>query len=765
MASDLICFGSENAEAFKRRGHELWCPGNGLAYWTVAKTYGDPYARLVASAFGRACGQEYGASERHRLLRSETSSPLPEAPQSPTLIDLPSSTPSSTASAPTEIHLVINFRKGEPKTVSRSTINVPAALEVDYLVGIDSLEVITVRINAKLSGQDKVIWTDPGRPYIRPSHSSKHSSFVEASRNNFEALLLKAWRKEMKRLMDASMVKVHLFVYLTDTTAATSAERLHQATFKRKALGKEAIDADDADDADVSYGAKRPRPQDGYRSSTSPQEEASQQAQDAGSTAEDHHHSQQQQQAREGRRPKFRSVRVKFDGVLHLDASDLLRAVNLPPNFNLARLFDFDDSVNSLLYNQPLRTAPDPVQGRPCSRAIAPPSRQQHIPPSMAKRTHPEIQPRPLYPVLRAAPSTIPNLAVSTQTAAAYAMTAAASTSIAGPTPTSPSSFTPSASTPPPTTPKWKNKFWIQPGMNHFVNWLTHTGNYARLNKEGTVQGGMVVEIFDQIAKFINAATADSENKTSWTPSTVKQKCQYIKLRYREAKALELATTEGEDGSLRVRARILELCPYFDRLDAVMGASQSRNQPPIDEGARIIVESSEESDSESDMESTSLSEIDDTEAEHHTETSNGRATKRTKHAKHIGYAELRATLHRLNNNAPTRGVRTPEQDEIWADIRRRELRLEQRESEWLHKQEMISEVIQKEFDASLLRRQEIFDREKAEFYEAKLEFKKEVADFKAELADFKAERDELFRELTHLKALESIHTAIHTARR
>lgn len=300
-------------------------------------------------------------AEHHLSLRAETLSPLPEAPQSPPPQGSPSPAPSSNLIDPTKIHLVINFKKGNPGTVSRAIHNIPAPMEIDYDVAEDSLDVVIARIRTKLAGQDKLTWVDDGKPYVRPAHSTKHASFIEASPDNFKTILVKAWRKETARVakldvhLDDSTIKVHLFVYLTGKNASASAETLHRATSKRKAFAREDINAAVArGDIDKQgriakraleqHVAKRHRPPDGNVNITIPPGETYRQAQNVDRMVEDHHRNQLLVQ--EARQREYKEIHVKFhfDGILHMEAKDLLQAVNLPPNFDVNRLYDFVDN-------------------------------------------------------------------------------------------------------------------------------------------------------------------------------------------------------------------------------------------------------------------------------------------------------------------------------------------------------------------------------------------------------------------------------------
>ncbi|CAO3566887.1 unnamed protein product [Mortierella alpina] len=164
-----------------------------------------------------------------------------------------------------------------------------------------------------------------------------------------------------------------------------------------------------------------------------------------------------------------------------------------------------------------------------------------------------------------------------------------------------------------------------------------------------------------------------------------------------------------------------------NRFDAVMGKSLATNPLSLDGGRRITVESSEDSDSDMNTEDATPSEMNGSEREHNTETSSESATKRPKHAKHIDYGESRMATLNVNNpscvsaaalSRAVDNVSKTEQDERWADIRRREQVLEQRELGWLQnmlqKQDMVSKMNEREFDAAMQRRREEMDREKAE---------------------------------------------------
>ncbi|CAO3568508.1 unnamed protein product [Mortierella alpina] len=317
-----------------------------------------------------------------------------------------------------------------------------------------------------------------------------------------------------------------------------------------------------------------------------------------------------------------------------------------------------------------------------------------------------------------------------------------------------------------------RDPFWSQPGMRAFLDWVTDPECHTEFINVSHSER-RTAKLFDRVARLVNASMSGYANKMDWVGSTAKRNYEDVKQRYLKAKLLHrllhrlsIWCNANEDEKAKLRAMVLERCPFFHELDPVMRRHFSRTTSPVDEGKRVAGSSEEgssdsdddnnvwdNSDSDSGMKKTSLSVEKGTEEEH--------AAKRNKHDRPISHAESRATLDNMNNANSARaaahssgvgnGTTASYLDERWADIRRREEMLEQRESNWLQKQDMARKVHLQEFDAAMQRRREEMDREKAEFNEAKLEFKKEMA-------EFRTERDKMLRENAHLKALASVHS-------
>ncbi|KAG0348391.1 hypothetical protein BG005_011560 [Podila minutissima] len=90
-----------------------------------------------------------------------------------------------------------------------------------------------------------------------------------------------------------------------------------------------------------------------------------------------------------------------------------------------------------------------------------------------------------------------------------------------------------------------------------------------------------VKDVQMEIAKVVNNAHA-SEG-LDWTWKEVKNSIGYIKKQYKKAKAMS-STGEGTLGPLEqdtLRARMLKVCPEFDRLDPVHSTSLPSNPLPF----------------------------------------------------------------------------------------------------------------------------------------------------------------------------------------
>ncbi|KAG0348715.1 hypothetical protein BG004_004429 [Podila humilis] len=86
----------------------------------------------------------------------------------------------------------------------------------------------------------------------------------------------------------------------------------------------------------------------------------------------------------------------------------------------------------------------------------------------------------------------------------------------------------------------------------------------------------MVKDIQFVVAKHINNAHVSEGH--NWTWNDVKNTIAYVKKQYRKAKAMKEMAREGSFVSLperTLRARMLKVCPEFDRLDAVLSTNST----------------------------------------------------------------------------------------------------------------------------------------------------------------------------------------------
>ncbi|KAG0195596.1 hypothetical protein BGX28_001030 [Mortierella sp. GBA30] len=268
-----------------------------------------------------------------------------------------------------------------------------------------------------------------------------------------------------------------------------------------------------------------------------------------------------------------------------------------------------------------------------------------------------------------------------------------------------------------------KDKFWVQPGITYFVDWLTTRVNFDRISRKNPNSTEKIIDIYDEIAIHINAVT---NHRTQWKRDTVKQKHQYAKRKYAEALDVKLQAGEGAIDET-TRAKILEICPYFDRFHAVFGDSLASMHHHSEDGEPVALDSSDENDSGDDQGAMS-------------ETG----------------GNINAVNVKDANGGSDGYTITKEQEERWNDIRRRERLLEARESSWHHKaldlegqhQEMLNRRV-KQFDEMLYRRHQEFD---AMLDRRWREFHRERAEFMDERAAFKSVRDKLLIENATLRA-------------
>ncbi|KAG0346214.1 hypothetical protein BG004_002161 [Podila humilis] len=107
--------------------------------------------------------------------------------------------------------------------------------------------------------------------------------------------------------------------------------------------------------------------------------------------------------------------------------------------------------------------------------------------------------------------------------------------------------------------------------METFLDWYTRPENYRRLQNKNPAN--KVKDMQFAVARVINDANV--AEGLNWTWKDVKNTIAYVKKQYRKAKTMKDGT-RGSFVSLpedTVRARMLKVCPEFDRLDPILSTN------------------------------------------------------------------------------------------------------------------------------------------------------------------------------------------------
>ncbi|ORZ18246.1 hypothetical protein BCR41DRAFT_44085 [Lobosporangium transversale] len=135
--------------------------------------------------------------------------------------------------------------------------------------------------------------------------------------------------------------------------------------------------------------------------------------------------------------------------------------------------------------------------------------------------------------------------------------------------------------------------FWTADGMDAFVDWITDPHNYEKLQRVRTVSGQKKADVHTAIAEYVNGVSG-----TDWTQKIVRNKIEYAKKKYDQAKALADQTGGGDTENLAdLRRQMMEICPEYDRFHAVWGSSLARNPPPLMQSCRRVIDDSSERES------------------------------------------------------------------------------------------------------------------------------------------------------------------------
>ncbi|CAO3568074.1 unnamed protein product [Mortierella alpina] len=164
---------------------------------------------------------------------------LPEQPQQPELqrfseppdvqeheeLDEPASF--STCPLPPTFTIVLNYRKGTPRTSCRQLKNLPPTAPWTFDRHRDTYRVLLARVEGYVHGLQGFTFPVDGRPYLQPTNNTYQKNYVELTEENYSHEMEATWRKEARRLnsITGAGVTLHLYIYLqavAEAPAATS---------------------------------------------------------------------------------------------------------------------------------------------------------------------------------------------------------------------------------------------------------------------------------------------------------------------------------------------------------------------------------------------------------------------------------------------------------------------------------------------------------------------------------------------------------------
>ncbi|KAG0000621.1 hypothetical protein BGZ79_005720 [Entomortierella chlamydospora] len=302
-------------------------------------------------------------------------------------------------------------------------------------------------------------------------------------------------------------------------------------------------------------------------------------------------------------------------------------------------------------------------------------------------------------------------------------------------------------------TPLKASSFWVQKGMNTFIDWITNPQNHERLYKKNPESGQKPTDVRQEIANFVN-----SRHNTKWTEIQVKSKIAYTKVRYREAAHL------NPTGQGNVTAKQLEICPEFMRLREVYGGSLDANPPPPRQSVSFGDKSAAVNDTDeesSDLDATRDSPDSNPHANTQTDLSyenEGPANKRRKDSAFMSPTMHSTSVEMLQNLSEQQIMANYERK---TELRQRELVIEQRERELTEKLFRLSEETSRRAEEASRRAVEARERLRLDLAAEKAQFRQEIAaeraEFKKEMAD---ERAEIKKERSEIIALKAENAAL-----
>ncbi|KAF9946363.1 hypothetical protein BGZ72_000386 [Mortierella alpina] len=108
-------------------------------------------------------------------------------------------------------------------------------------------------------------------------------------------------------------------------------------------------------------------------------------------------------------------------------------------------------------------------------------------------------------------------------------------------------------------------RFWSQPGMISFVNWVATPENYATMSGKKS-SGQTLGQAVERLRSYIK-----EQSGVKWLPSQIRSKLQYARKKYDLAADLARTYAALDTEPQKLRYKMLDICPFYEQLHSVYG--------------------------------------------------------------------------------------------------------------------------------------------------------------------------------------------------
>ncbi|KAF9405740.1 hypothetical protein BGZ94_003390 [Podila epigama] len=126
-----------------------------------------------------------------------------------------SSTIDSSNATPNQVKIVIHLRQGRPLVRLRTRKDSPPPVTMIYKCGEMDFKEFCDSLRPYTETVPGWYWPRDGKPYLQPAFWTVQARFEELKPSTFEQSLVKAWRRDVKRMFentDQAVVNLHLYL-------------------------------------------------------------------------------------------------------------------------------------------------------------------------------------------------------------------------------------------------------------------------------------------------------------------------------------------------------------------------------------------------------------------------------------------------------------------------------------------------------------------------------------------------------------------------